>query len=169
MANKPRKEEEYQEEVLEHDFDDLWVWGKTLLPPLRVYHDTKYFYKGITNQGHTSSLRYKIVAFIEAMKKEGRFTEEELDKEIYLQRLVKKYYYREWLVNRWYKLTIEQAEHVWIKYCIRLKEKQDNYLQNLNAILKRTKKRWKGKALSTEIQDRAHTTKTYTPQEGLYK
>jgi hypothetical protein len=161
----PRKENEFLDEILEHDFDDLWEWGKELLPPLRIYNRNKYFYKGITNQGHTNSIRYKIVEFIDAMDKEGRFNQEELDSENYLQRLVKKFYYREWLVNGWYKLPLEKAEHVWIKYCIKLKDKQDNYLQNLNAILKRTKKRWKGKGLSTVIQDQAHTTKTYTPAE----
>lgn len=162
MAKKSLKEAEFEKEILEHDFDDIWDWGKELLPPLRVYHEQKYFYKGITNQGHTNSIRYKVVDFIEAMKKEGRFVQAELDSEIYLQRMVKKYYYREWLVNGWYKLPYEKAEQVWIKYCIRLKNKQDNYLENLNAIMRRTKGKWKGKDLSTLIKDQAHVTRTDT-------
>jgi hypothetical protein len=132
-------------DVVNCNFDDLYEWGYELLPPLRVYSDIKYFYKGISSTGNDYNIRNTIRDYISAMKLEGRFTEGEMDNDYYLQKLVKDYY-RHWFYrDNIHLLFQDEAETAFVLMVGKAYKRQNNYLANFRRIMRVTAGKWRGR------------------------
>ena len=132
-------------DVVNCNFDDLYEWGYELLPPLRVYSDIKYFYKGISSTGNDYNIRNTIREYISAMKLEGRFTEGEMDNDYYLKKLVKDYY-RHWFYrDNIHLLFQDEAETAFVLMVGKAYKRQNNYLANFRRIMRVTAGKWRGR------------------------
>ena len=132
-------------DVVNCNFDDLYDWGYELLPPMKVFSDIKYFYKGISSTGNDYNIRNTIRDYISAMKLEGRFTEIELDEDYFLKKLVKDYY-RHWFFREDIHLLFQdEAEVAFLHMCIKSQFRQMHYIRNFRRIMRVTAGRWRGK------------------------
>ena len=132
-------------DVVNCNFDDLYEWGYELLPDMRVYSDIKYFYKGISSTGNDYNIRNTIRDYISAMKLEGRFTEGEMDKDYFLQHLVKKYYKHWFYRENIHLLFQDEAEIAFLHMCIKAQNRQKYYLRNFRRIMRVTGGKWRGR------------------------
>jgi len=157
------RERRLKEIVPQNDFDLLYEWGEELLPPLKVYTHQKWFYKGISSTSEKIYINIRIREYCMAMYVEGRFSEWQLDHEVFLQNLVKKYWKRWWLWEGCINLTQQEAELRWLKEITYRRRIQDNYIENVDKMLGEFRGKWTGRNMLIDVKKKRGRPKKSTP------
>jgi hypothetical protein len=148
------RERKIKETIPQNDFEQLYEWGYELLPPLKVYTPQKWFYKGINSTSEKIFLNVRVYRYGMAMYYEGRFDEYNLDRELFMQNMVKEYWKRWWLWEGCIKLNQADAQEKWIKECLYRLKIQDNYIENVDHMVKTFNNKWRGSRMLAESKQK---------------